>query len=167
MNLNVNGQLPPELREERTLYHTPNPISVIGEITRIVNSMIVEGEERNPLLQNSSRLLMLELGRRDGVTQLELVRMTHLKAPTISITLQKLEKHGYVVRQHDNYDMRSVRVYLTEKGKSHNQFIIKKVTKSEARAMDSLTDAEAKQLMRLLLKIKEDIAESTETNKFL
>ncbi len=167
MNLNVNGQLPPELRGERTLYHTPNPISVIGEITRIVNSMIVEGEERNPLLQNSSRLLMLELDRKDGVTQLELVRMTHLKAPTISITLQKLEKHGYVGRRHDNYDMRSVRVYLTEKGKSYNQFIIKKVTKSETRAMDSLTEAEAKQLMRLLLKIKDGIAESTETNKFL
>lgn len=109
---------------------------------------------------------MMELNRRDGVTQLELVKLTHLKAPTISITLQKLEKYGYVERKHDNYDMRAVRVYLTEKGKSYNKLIIKKVISAEENALKSLSDAEAKQLMRLLLKIREDIVENTENNKF-
>lgn len=166
MNLRVNGQLPPDIRNEDEMYHAPNPISVIGEISRIVNSRIIEGEEKNPLFQKSSRLLLMELGQRDGVTQLDLVKATHLKAPTISIALQKLERDGYVARKHDSYDLRSIRVFLTDKGRSYNRLIIKKVIDTEEDAMMPLSDAETKQLMRLLIKLRENMLENSETNKF-
>lgn len=109
---------------------------------------------------------MMELGHRDGVTQLDLVKATHLKAPTISIALQKLERDGYVIRKHDDYDLRSIRVFLTDKGKSYNRLIIKKVIDAEQDALKPLTDTEAKQLMRLLVKLRENMLENSETNKF-
>lgn len=166
MNLKVNGVLPTDKPDDLDRLPTPNPMSLIGEISRIMNSRILDGEEKNSLFQKSSRLLMVELTRKDGVTQLDLVRSTHLKAPTISVTLQKLEKEGFVERKHDDYDLRAIRVYLTEKGKSYNRYIIKKVIKEESEALECLTDTESKQLMRLLAKIKENLIEDNEKNKY-
>jgi len=166
MNLKVNGVLPTDKPDDLERLPTPNPMSLIGEISRIMNSRILDGEEKNSLFQKSSRLLMVELTRKDGVTQLDLVRSTHLKAPTISVTLQKLEKEGFVERKHDDYDLRAIRVYLTEKGKSYNRYIIKKVIKEESEALECLTDTESKQLMRLLAKIKENLIEDNEKNKY-
>jgi len=166
MNLKVNGQLPTDINNDINRYPSPNPVSVIGEISRIINSRIVEGEEKNALFQKSARLLMMSLGRKEGVTQLDLVRSTHLKAPTISVTLQKLEKDGYVERKHDDYDLRAVRVYLTEKGRSYNNYIITKVIKEEQDALDCLTESESRQLMRLLIKIKDNLIEDSEKNKY-
>ena len=91
MNLNVNGILPADIHDDLDRLPTPNPMSLIGEISRIMNGRFLEGEEKNSLFQKSSRLLMIELSRKEGVTQLDLVKATHLKAPTISVTLQKLE----------------------------------------------------------------------------
>ena len=162
MNLKVNGKLPDGLYEDYNQIPMQNPISLISEISRIINIRILEGEEKNSLFQKSSRLLMIELGRRDGVTQLDLVKSTHMKAPTISVTLQKLEKDGYVERKHDDYDLRAVRVYLTEKGKSYNRFIFKKVIFEEENALNCLSDSESKQLMRLLLKVKEHLIDENE-----
>jgi DNA-binding MarR family transcriptional regulator len=166
MNLKVNGHFPPDTHDEISRYPSSNPMSIIGEIYRMINMRIVEGEEKNSLFQKSPRLIMMELSRREGVTQLDLARSTHLKAPTISITLQKLEKAGYVERTHDDYDLRAVRVYLTEKGRSYNRYIIKKVLKEEERALECLSDSENKQLHRLLLKIRENLVEDSEKNLF-
>ena len=167
MNLNVNGQFPNSLdEEEKRLAPVPNPMSVIGEISRLINAKITSGEEKNPLLQKSARLLMMELARKDGITQLDLVKATHLKAPTISVTLQKLEKDGYIERSPDNYDLRAIRVYLTEKGSAYNRYIIKRVKDVETYALDCLSDSESKQLMRILLKLKDNLIEENEKNKY-
>lgn len=166
MNLNVNGQLPHDLRDENNQAPTSNPMSVIGELSRLVNNKILSGEEKNPLLQKSSRLIMMELARKDEVTQLDLVKSTHLKAPTVSITLQKLEKEGYVERKPDNYDLRAIRVYLTEKGSTYNKYIVKKVKEVENNALKCLTDNESRQLMRILLKLKDNIIGENEKNKY-
>lgn len=167
MNLNVNGQFPQGLGEEEK-GHTPipNPMSVIGELSRLMNIRITSGAEKNPLLQKSARLIMMELARKDGITQLDLVKATHLKAPTISVTLQKLEKDGYVERRPDNYDLRAIRVFLTEKGSAYNSYIIKKVKDVEDYALSCLTDTETKQLMRILLKLKDNLIEESEKNKY-
>ncbi len=166
MNLSVNAHVTNDKRDEEVLLPAQNPISVIGEISRMMNNRLLLGEDKNSLLQKTSRLLMLELAKKDGVTQLELVKATHLKAPTISVTLQKLEKDGFVERRTDSYDLRSMRVFLSEKGKNYNQYIVKKVRREENLILDCLTEAESRQLMKLLLKLKENILEDSEKNKY-
>ncbi len=166
MNLNVNAHFINDTNDEPVLIPSHNPMSVIGEISRMMNCRILVGEEKNSLLQKSSRLLMIELAKRDGITQLDLVRATHLKAPTISVTLQKLEKDGFITRKTDNYDLRAMRVYLTDKGKDYNRHIVRKVRTEEENVLSCLTDSENKQLMKLLLKIKENMVEVCEKNKY-
>jgi len=166
MNLKVNGQFPPDNHDNTNHSPSSSPASVLGEISRIINMRIIDGEEKSSLFQKSPRLIMMELSRREGVTQLDLVKSTHLKAPTVSITLQKLEKDGYVERKHDDYDLRAVRVFLTEKGRAYNTYIIKKVCEEEQKALQCLTDSESKQLYRLLVKIKDSIIEDSEKKFF-
>ena len=166
MNLNVNGQLPHNLRDDSDAASASNAMSIIGELSRLINNKILSGEEKNPLLQKSARLIMMELAHKDQVTQLDLVKATHLKAPTVSITLQKLEKEGYVERKPDSYDLRAIRVFLTEKGSAYNKYIVKRVRDIENNALSCLSDNETKQLVRILLKLKDNIIEDNEKNKY-
>ncbi len=165
MNLNVNGSFPngKEITDDREEY-SQNPMSCIAEISRLMNNRLMEGESKNSLLQRSSRFIMLALSKKEGITQLELVKLTHLKAPTVSVTLQKLEKDGYISRSPDSYDLRAMRVYLTDKGKKYNEYIIKKVRTEENAILECLTQSESRQFLALLGKIKQKLISDSQKN---
>ena len=165
MSLSINGALPNEISEESEEY-SQNPMSFIGEISRLMNNRLMEGETKNSLLQKSSRFIMLALSKRDGITQLDIVKITHLKAPTVSVTLQKLEKDGYIIRSPDNYDLRAMRVYLSNKGKKYNEYIINKVRTEENAILECLTQSESRQLLSLLNKIKQKMISDLQKNVF-
>ncbi len=135
-------------------HHSPTPMSLIHEIGRLMGDKIREKGDDNPISQRSGRLILMELSRKDGCTQLDLVRATHLKAPTISVTLQKLEKDGFVHRTPDEFDLRATRVFLTEKGKLLDSQIKKRIHEEEAAATKDLTQEETETLILLLTKIK-------------
>ncbi len=143
------------------------PMMLINEITRLMGHKIREKGTENPISQRSGRLIMMELGKRDGRTQLELANATHLKAPTISVALQKLESDGYVLRKTDEYDLRVTRVYQTPKGKELDNTIRKRIQTEEALATSNLTEDECETLMRILTKIKQNIINvESEENPF-
>ena len=92
------------------------PSMMTHEVSKLFRDIINREVEKQGIL-NSYRQLLFCLGRKDGVNQLELVRETHLKAPTISVTLRSMEADGLVVRKTDEKDARVIHVYLTEKGR--------------------------------------------------
>ena len=92
------------------------PSMMTNEVSKLFRDIINREVEKLGIL-NSYRQLLFCLGRKDGVNQLELVRETHLKAPTISVTLKSMEADGLVVRKTDEKDARVIHVYLTEKGR--------------------------------------------------
>lgn len=92
------------------------PSMMTHEVSKLFRD-IINREVEKLGIQNSYRQLLFCLGRKDGVNQLELVRETHLKAPTISVTLKSMEADGLVVRKTDENDARVIHVYLTEKGR--------------------------------------------------
>lgn len=154
MNRNVNGK-PPVKEDDPS--KKPQPMILIHEIGRLMGDKLREKGDDNPIGQKSGRLLMMELSLKDGRTQLDLVKATHLKAPTISVALQKLEHEGYVVRKPDSYDMRAMRVFLTEKGRELNNKLKKRIAEEEAAATSILTEAECETLTVLLKKIRSHI----------
>ena len=166
MSFKDNTQMQSLNNTKHILIPAPNPMSVIGEISRLMNTRLLSGERKNSLLQKSSRLIMIELAKNEGVTQLDLVKSTHLKAPTVSVTLQRLEKDGYICRKNDSYDLRSVRVYFTEQGREFNRIVVERVRYEEDNILKCLTDNESKQLMKLLLKIRENMVEDCEKNPY-
>ena len=159
-NLGLNGKAPET--DETFADHKKTPMQLINDITRMMGNKIRSNGEEHPIGQKSGRLLLMELARRDGRTQLDLVHATHLKAPTISVALQKLEKEGYVSRRPDEYDLRATRVFLTEKGRELDNKIRKRIHEEETEAMKNLTDSECETLMRLLTKIKNNLTEESE-----
>ncbi len=109
-------------------------------------------------LPSSYRMLIFHLAHmKTGVTQLELVKATHLKAPTVSITLQKMERDGIITRKSNEMDLRQTFVYLTEKGKAIDEKI--KVMHSEGTkaALHGLSDSEIETLSVLLNRVIDNL----------
>jgi len=165
MNLNLNGSPAPD--PENELLAKTQPMKLIHEICRLMGNNLRQKGELNPISQKSGRLLMMELSKKDGRTQLDLVKATHLKAPTISVALQKLEHDGYVIRQPDEYDLRAMRVYLTEKGRDLENRIHLKVTTEESMATSVLTEEECATLVQLLDKIRSNLLANIEEGEEL
>ncbi len=161
MNLKVNGRAPED--DDSFTDYKKTPMALINEIMHLMGDRIRKNGDENPIGQRSCRLLLMELARRGGRTQLDLVHATHLKAPTISVALQKLEKDGYVSRRPDEYDLRATRVFLTEKGRELDNKMKKRIREEEYLAMKNLTESEKDTLLRLLTKIKSNLIE--EINK--
>ncbi len=129
----------------------PPLIALIHEISRLTHDKI---RADCPDIQHSFRLIIMELARRDNVTQLDLVRATHLKAPTISVTLQKMEKEGLVSRRPDDYDLRVTRVTLTEKGRELDNQVLTRFREEEQHIEQCLTAEERDALDSILMKIR-------------
>lgn len=103
------------------------------------------------------RALLFFLSHADGCTQLALTAFTHLTAPTVSVTLQKMERDGYVTRSTDPADLRQIRVFLTEKGRQTEL-----ANRTYAEALDRLslegfTESERETLYALLLRMRNNL----------
>ena len=61
--------------------------------------------------------VLFALWKKDGIPIQELTRMTSLRKSTLTVTLDRLEKSGHVVRQPSMKDRRQILIVLTEKDK--------------------------------------------------
>ncbi len=93
-------------------------------------------------MRASYRHVMKPLMETDGLTQLELVNITKLKAPTISITLRNMERDGIVRREKDDNDRRETHVYITEKGRDMHARVLEAYDKAEKIMLEGLTAEE-------------------------
>ena len=109
-------------------------------------------------LPSSYRMLIFHLARmKPGVTQLDLVKATHLKPPTVSVTLQKMERDGLVLRKTNESDMRQTLVYLTDEGKAIDERIHAMHDEGDRIALDGLTEDEIQTLSVLLNKVIDNL----------
>lgn len=137
---------------DRPMPPPPHLMGLIHEISRLTHEKI---KADCPEMPRSARMIMMELARRDNVTQLDLVKATHLKPPTVSVVLQKMEKDGIVCRRADDYDLRATRVSLTEKGREMDNQVLERFREEERRMENCLTAEEAETLEMILLKIRD------------
>ena len=69
-------------------------------------------------LTYTSYLAMLALWERDGVCVTDLGKRLYLDSGTLTPLLKKMERQGLVERRRDAEDERTVRIFLTAKGRS-------------------------------------------------
>lgn len=162
-NLNVNGRAPEHDKEP--IDPRKSPMLLINEITRLMSEKLREKDIDNPITQKSERYLLLELAKKDGRTQLDLVKATHMKAPTVSVALQKMEREGFVARRPDEYDLRATRVFLTEKGRALDENIKRRIYEEENLALSNLSSQERDALVKILTKIKFNILLESENSE--
>ena len=136
---------------------SPNPPMLINEIARLFQARMRSYDLEGVMAQDSARLIMRALMRSDGCSQLYLVNPTHLKPPTVSVTLRRMEEEGLVRRQQNDMDMRAVCVFLTEKGREHTQRVHQRLKELDAELMKGFSEEELLLMRQMLERMRDNI----------
>lgn len=144
--------VPPRIPEEDL-----TPPMLVNEISRLFRHTVRQSDGDADLSQESTRHLLWALFHEDGVNQLRLTEMTHLKAPTVSVSLRKLEGAGLIRRVADENDLRAVRVFLTEQGRKRKEEIVGRLKATDKRLMRGFSEEERTVLKSYLLRMRNNI----------
>ena len=98
-------------------------------------------------------VLLQELDKQDGQSQLDLARATFKDAPTVTRIIDLLCKKGLTRRVPDPDDRRRYRIELTEAGRKKIRAVLPLVKSFRQEAWQGLTDAEVDQLVATLNKL--------------
>ncbi len=104
-------------------------------------------------MRASYRHVLKPLMEGDGLTQLDLVKITKLKAPTISITLRNMEREGIVRREKNDDDRRETHVYITDKGREMHAKVLEAFDKAEKLMLSGISDKELDSVGKLMEKM--------------
>lgn len=138
---------------------------LINDLSKLFDNRM-RREAENIGVSSGYRRLLFHLARNDVLTQLDLVRRTHLSPPTVSVALQKMEFEGLVTRRANSEDLRETLVSLTERGHELDHAIRKKLEETDEIMERGLSDEEKALLKRLLLQIRENmIADGVTTRR--
>lgn len=102
-------------------------------------------------------IFMALCNKEEGINQSEICEVVHLKAPTISLTLQQMENEELITRSKSKVDSRQTIVRLTEKGHKLDQKLKDIFKKWEIIMVSSLNEDELSTLKSCLLKIKNSL----------
>ncbi|MGN0688153.1 MAG: MarR family winged helix-turn-helix transcriptional regulator [Oscillospiraceae bacterium] len=108
-------------------------------------------------MRASYRHVMKPLMENDGLTQLDLVKITKLKAPTISITLRNMEREGIVRREKNDNDRRETHVFITDKGREMHAKVLEAFDKAEEAMLEGISDKELKSVGKLMEKMTDNL----------
>lgn len=123
------------------LFKGNNTIRDVNDASFLFGAFV--GRELDDIgMRASYRHIIKPLMEGDGLTQLQLVNITRLKAPTISITLRNMEREGLVRREKNGDDLRETHVYITTKGKKLYTKILKAYDKAEKIMLDGISEEE-------------------------
>ena len=153
---------PPPRRKELN----DTPVKLCNEISRLFRTHMRENDPQDGVMsQQGAHLVLSNLAVCDGINQIELVKATHLRPPTVSIILRRMEEEGLVIRRADQSDKRAISVYLTDKGKALDKKNIARIKELDATALSGLSDDDIEALMRLLPRIRDNLLPDTKKHK--
>ena len=109
--------------------------------------------------------LLFSLAEKGGQSQKELADKLHIKAATMTVMLNRLEKSELLKRCLDNEDRRVSRVFLTEKGKKASLEIKTGLKRIEEECFGSFTAEERALLQKLLLQMRDNLVNAIENDR--
>ncbi len=140
-------------QNEKKCCFEPTPGMLVSEISKLFHDQMNQKSEQLGF-KNGYRQILRHLARKDGVTQIDLVHATHLKAPTISVTLKKMEEEKLVRRETDKNDQRQTHVYLTDKGREMERAFFGKLVETESVLLRNVSAEEKETLCNILKKMR-------------
>lgn len=142
------------------------PPMLVNEISHLFFDKMRASDPPNSCLsQHGCRLLLRALAEKDGLTQGELCRLTHLKAPTVSAALREMEREGLVRRSPDETDKRATRVSRTEAGRAAHEEIRARLYCVDGVLMDGFSEEERAVLLALLSRMRDNILQNLQETK--
>ena len=127
------------LMKNNVINNGSDRIGNINNVGSLFNSELLKFGMRSSYMH-----MMQPLMESESLTQLQLVELTGLKAPTISITLRNMEREGIVARVKNDSDRRETHVSLTDKGKDMYGKILETLGKAEEIMLKGVSDKELK-----------------------
>lgn len=131
-------------------------IAAVNEASYLFGVYVCQELERIGM-RYSYRHIMKPLMENESLTQLELVKITNLKAPTISITLRNMEHDGIVRREKNDNDRRETHVFITDKGKKMYAKVLTALDKAEKTMLKGLSEKELKAMRATLEKMSANL----------
>ena len=104
--------------------------------------------------------VLFALWRQDGQTQTDLARHMNRTPATVTSTLTRMERDGWVSRKLDPQDHRAQRVYLTQKACDIRTEAEVEMRKLDEETFAGFDDVERALLRRFLLQIEKNLATS-------
>lgn len=121
------------------------------------------GEALAPLgLHPGQELLLTILAKRGASTQAQLARILGVEPPTIAKMVGRLEAGGFAQRAADDRDARAKRVSLTDHGRRVAADVEGVWAQLARHTAAGLSEAEQRQLTRLLNRVTASLAEELE-----
>jgi DNA-binding MarR family transcriptional regulator len=122
---------------------------LLGFVVRAYRS-IVEDWINAAGLRRAQIIILVELYKEEGLSQIELAERAAINTATISEMLLMLEEMQLIIRKRDAQDRRLVRVYLTEAGRAKEAEFRREFGQFEETMFEGVP-AEERQTMRVVL----------------
>ena len=101
--------------------------------------------------------VLFALWEQDGMMQAELARHMHRTPATVTTTLSRMERDGWVERRRDDYDRRVTRVFVTEKGLNIRKEVEGKLHQLDLQTFAGLSETERILLRRFVLQMQKNL----------
>lgn len=101
------------------------------------------------------------LWEHEGISQAELAARLHVSPATISNTVHRMEKAGFLVRRTPKDDQRVSQVFLTDRGRTVKEQVRESWRTMEAETFAGFTEEERAQMKRFLERVAENLARAS------
>lgn len=108
-------------------------------------------------LNKSRANVLFLLHQQEPMSQKELAEQMNMTAPSITSSIQKMEREGYITRRTDPCDQRMMRLTLTEKGRACVQSVKDVADRMERLILEGMSTEEKLLFRRLLLQVNENL----------
>ncbi len=133
------------------------PLSMlVSEISKLFHYTVRISMESRGVSAGAMRILF-HLSHHDGITQRRIVELAHLSAPTVSVTLTKMEAQGLLSRSCSSTDMRETLVYLTEKGREYSALMRETLRAGDAAMIRGMQPEDVARLREGLQTIRKNL----------
>ncbi|WP_078411570.1 MarR family winged helix-turn-helix transcriptional regulator [Priestia abyssalis] len=102
-------------------------------------------------------LIMMLLWEKDGRTQNEIAEKLYKDKTNIARMASNLESKGFIQRVPSKEDRRSLKLYLTDKGKELGHSVTPIGEEFNRQVCNGITDEELKELRRILSKMRDNV----------
>jgi DNA-binding MarR family transcriptional regulator len=131
---------------------------LLSQVCRLTHARMYTMVDRVGLHRGQS-LVLKALWGQDGLTHRELAERLYVRSSTMTNTIKRMERSGFVERRTDALDQRVSRVYLTHAGRELQGQVQAIWTAFEGRVFAGLDPEEMDLLRRLLVQIRDNLIE--------
>lgn len=151
----------------KSRFPSPPPKGMVGPrvncLSRMIRIKFNEVLNEEGLFSGQHHIIML-LFHNDGLTVSQIASHIGIAPATASVSIKRMEKAGFIQRKTDEKDARTVKIFLTDKGRAIMEHIREKMNEQERRITACLSEDEVGRLSDMLDKIIENIIEQEGEN---